>query len=149
MIFGLAGKDPYLGRSACIYGLGILAIVLLQMIAAASICGFFLRHRKHEPIWAALVAPALGGIGLAVGLAFMIANYYTLTGSALPKLTYLPWLLPIAAAIGALMGVEASRGSGRTFGKRPRAHLADHTLRLRQQAVRRGSRLWPGRARAH
>ena len=45
--FGLAGQDPYLGMDASLYGLGVLALVLLQAIAAASIVGFFLRHRRH------------------------------------------------------------------------------------------------------
>jgi amino acid transporter len=107
VVFGLAHKDPYLGMGASIYGLAVLAIVLLQAIAAASICGFFLRHREHETLWASLIAPALGGVGLAVGLAFMIANYATLTGSALPQLNYLPWLLPVAAIVGALIGAKS------------------------------------------
>lgn len=49
--FTLAGQDPYLGMGISLYGLGVLGIELLQGIAAASIVGFFLRHRQDESTW--------------------------------------------------------------------------------------------------
>ncbi|WP_245805174.1 APC family permease [Amycolatopsis australiensis] len=98
--FTLAGQDPYRGMSASLYGLGVLGIVLLQAIAAASTVGYFLRHRGGEPVWGALLAPALGGVGLIAGLALMLANYPTVTGSSLVWVNSLPWTLPAAALIG-------------------------------------------------
>lgn len=80
-----------------------------------SIVDFFLRHRAEESIWGTIVAPALGGFGLAIGLVLMVANYTTLTGSDLTWINSLPWALPLAAATGAL-------ASGR---KVPR-HTAEH-----------------------
>ncbi|GAA0219984.1 APC family permease [Actinomadura nitritigenes] len=111
--FALAGQDPYLGMGISLYGLGVLGIVLLQAIAALSIVGFFLRHRRGESIWGAIAAPALGALGLAAGLVLMIVNYPTLTGSDLTWVNSLPWLMPAAAVAGAAMagrrhGAEAS-----------------------------------------
>jgi amino acid transporter len=99
--FTLAGQDPYLGMGISLYGLGVLGIVALQATASISIVGFFLRHRRGESIWGAIVAPALGGLGLATGLILMTVNYSTLTGSDLTWVNSLPWLLPAAAVAGA------------------------------------------------
>jgi hypothetical protein len=81
----------------------VLGIVLLQAIAAAAIVGYFLRHRQGESVWGTIVAPALGGIGLVAGIALMIFNYSTLTGSTATWVNSLPLLLPAAAVIGAVM----------------------------------------------
>jgi amino acid transporter len=101
--FTLADQDPYLGMGTSLYGLGVLGIVLLQAIAAAAIVGYFLRHRQGEPAWGTIIAPALGGIGLVIGIILMIINYSTLTGSTATWVNSLPLLLPAAAVIGAVM----------------------------------------------
>jgi len=101
--FSIAGQDPYLGMGTSLYGLGVLGIVLLQAIAAAAIVGYFLRHRQGESAWGAIIAPALGGIGLVIGMVLMILNYSTLTGSTATWVSSLPLLLPAAAVIGAVM----------------------------------------------
>ena len=101
--FTLAGQDPYLGMGTSLYGLGVLGIVLLQAIAAAAIVGYFRRHRCGESVWGTIIAPALGGIGLVIGIVLMILNYSTLTGSTVAWVNWLPLLLPAAAAIGAVM----------------------------------------------
>ncbi|MEU1601057.1 APC family permease [Streptomyces sp. NPDC005708] len=100
--FTLAGQDPYLGMGIALYGLGVVGIVLLQALAAASIVGFFLRHRAGESVWGAIVAPAIGGLGLLVGFVLMILNYSTLTGTASTWVNSLPWLLLAATTVGAV-----------------------------------------------
>ena len=101
--FTLAGQNPYLGMGTSLYGLGVLGIVLLQAIAAAAIVGYFLRHRHGESAWGTIIAPALGGIGLVIGIVLMILNYSTLTGSTLTWVNLLPLLLPAAAVTGAVV----------------------------------------------
>ncbi|MEU1227716.1 hypothetical protein [Streptomyces sp. NPDC005828] len=83
----------------------MLGIVLLQGIAAASIVGFLLHHhhRQDESVWGALVSPALGALGLIGGLALMIDNYSTLTGTSAAWVNALPWAPPAAAMIGAFV----------------------------------------------
>jgi amino acid transporter len=99
----VAGADPYLGMGAPVFGLATLAIVVLQAIAAVSIVAFFLRHRQGESTWSALVAPALGALGLAVGLGFWVAHYSILAGGHHSMLNHLPWLLPVVATVGAVV----------------------------------------------
>ena len=101
--FTLAGQDPYLGIGISLYGLGVVGIVLLQAIAAAAIVRYFLRHRQGESARASIIAPALGGIGLVIGIVLMILNYSTLTGSTATWGNSLPLLVPVVAAIGALI----------------------------------------------
>jgi amino acid transporter len=115
IVFALAGQHPYLGMGVAMYGLGVLGIVVLQTIAAVSIVGYFLRHRQDEGIWGSIVAPAFGGLGLAIGLVLMVANYPTLTGSHLTSINSLPWALPLAAVAGALAA-----------GRKAPHHAADH-----------------------
>lgn len=102
MGFMLAGQDPYYGMGVATYGVGVLGIVALQVVAATSIVGYFLRHRQGESVWASLVAPALGAVGLLVGLVLMVRNYPTLTGSDATWVNALPVLLVVAAVLGAL-----------------------------------------------
>lgn len=109
--FTIAGQDPYLGMGIALYGLGVLGIVALQGIAATSIVGFFLRNRQGECVWGAIVAPALGGLGLIGALFLMIANYPTLTGSSSTWVNALPWVLPLAAALGAIAAHRATAKS--------------------------------------
>lgn len=109
---GLAGQHPYLGTSVSLYGLGVVGIVALQVVASAAIVAFFVRHRNGESIWGSMVAPALGGLGLLVGLVLMVDNYSTLTGTDLAWVNLLPWLLPVACLVGALKAHTTGGTSG-------------------------------------
>ena len=122
--FSIAGQDPYLGMGTSLYGLGVLGIVLLQAIAAAAIVGYFLRHRQGESAWGAIIAPALGGIGLVTGIVLMILNYSTLTGSTATWVISLPLLLPAAAVISAIM---AGRQPAHELCDDDHAHIAGTT----------------------
>ena len=117
----LSGQNPYLGMGASAFGLATIAIVLLQAIAAASIVAFFRRHRASESVWASMVAPALGGIGLVIGLVLMVTHYSVMAGGTGGALDSLPWVLPVAAAAGA---VVAGRRSARSATDDARPHVA-------------------------
>lgn len=103
VVTSLSGQNPYLGMAAGAYGLATIGIVSLQAVAAVSIVAFFLRNRRSESIWASIVAPALGAVGLIVGLVLMVDNYSLMAGGSVRALDYLPWLLPVAAVIGAIV----------------------------------------------
>jgi amino acid transporter len=102
--FAIAGQNPYLQMGTAFYGLGVLGIVLLQAIASTAVVGFFLK-RKEAGVskWGTIIAPALGALGLTTGLVFMIKYYPTLTGSKEAWINALPWLLVVAAALGAVV----------------------------------------------
>ena len=101
--FAIAGMNPYLQMGTAFYGLGVLGIVLLQAIASTAVVGFFLK-RKEPGVskWGTIVAPALGALGLTTGLVFMVKYYPTLTGSKEAWINALPWLLVVAATLGAV-----------------------------------------------
>ncbi|NMN99958.1 APC family permease [Gordonia sp. TBRC 11910] len=101
--FGVAGQHPYLSMGISFYGLGVLGIVVLQAIAATSIVAYFLRNRLTESVVTSIVAPALAVVGFAVALVLMVANYPTLTGSTVTWINSLPWALPVAAVLGAVL----------------------------------------------
>ncbi len=109
--FAAVGQDPYLGMGISLYGVGVLGIVLLQAIASVAIVAFFLRHRREESLWGAIIAPALGGLGLVVGLVFMVLNYETLTGSTLTWVNAMPLALALAALVGYLVGGREIAGA--------------------------------------
>jgi amino acid transporter len=108
--FALARQDPYLQLGASLYGLGVLGIVLLQCIGSVSVVGFFRDNSRGESRWGAQIAPAVAAVGLAAALAFMVHNYSLLTGTKTAWINDLPWLLPCAAVLGALVvAVRTSR----------------------------------------
>jgi amino acid transporter len=105
-VFALAHQDPYLGMGISLFALGVIGIVTLQATAAASIIGFFVRHREGESVLTAIIAPAIGGAGLIVGLFFMIDNYGVLATGAIAELNYLPWAIPVVAFLGAVITLK-------------------------------------------
>jgi amino acid transporter len=108
--FAIADQNPYLQMGTALYGLGVLGIVLLQAIASTAVVGFFLRRKEvGVSSWGTIVAPALGALGLTVGLVFMIKYYSTLTGSKEQWINALPWLLLVAAALGAIVATVLRR----------------------------------------
>jgi len=107
--FALAGQDPYLVMGIGLYGVGVIGIVSLQALTSFAVIRYFLKERTGESRLATLVAPLLGGIGLSVGVVLMATNYGTLTGSTIPWINALPWLLVVAAVVGALVSVVRQR----------------------------------------
>ncbi|WP_211261283.1 APC family permease [Pseudonocardia acaciae] len=107
-LFMVAGADPLTQLYAWLVGLGTLAVLVLQAGAAVAVVGFF-RRRGARPGWAALVAPALGALGLAVGIVLAVLNFDVLTGITGGPAALLPWLIPLAAALTVAIAVAAAR----------------------------------------
>ena len=99
-VFAIARANPYLTVSTSMLGLGTIGIVALQAAACFAVIGFF-RHHDERHWWRTLLAPLLGGIGLAAGTVLIAANYGTLTGSTSSVINSLPWLLVLAGFAGA------------------------------------------------
>ena len=103
--FALAGQDPYLVMGIGLYGVAVIGIVTLQALTSFAVISYFLREPTGESRLATLVAPLLGGIGLAVGVVLMATNYGALTGSTIAWINALPWVLVVAAVAGVLVVV--------------------------------------------
>ncbi|MDI5966378.1 APC family permease [Streptantibioticus silvisoli] len=98
--FAVAGLDPYADLTTSMLGLGTVGIIALQAIAAASVLGLrFKGGGTHW--WREGVAPVLGFAGLLVSLWLVIANFDMITGKPGTLVAYLPWLIPVAAVVGA------------------------------------------------
>ncbi|BAJ26750.1 MULTISPECIES: APC family permease [Kitasatospora] len=97
--FAAAGIDPYLGMSTSMLGLGTLGVIALQALASLSVLGYY-RGRRRGHWWRTRMAPALGAVGLVAAAVLVVRNFPVLTGTTNPVVTALPWLLPLAGAIG-------------------------------------------------
>lgn len=73
------GGDPYLQLLLWTNGVGIVGIVFLQALCMLAVIRFFWRDRRGHSPFRVFVAPALGGLGLAVGLWLMLTNFDLLT----------------------------------------------------------------------
>jgi amino acid transporter len=98
-LFALAGLDPYIGLASTMIGLGTLGIVALQALAAFAVVGFF-RRREDRHWFTTGLAPALGGLGLAVAVALTAFNFRVLSNSGSWLLNALPAVYLVAAAGG-------------------------------------------------
>jgi amino acid transporter len=101
--FALAGEDPYLKMGVALYGVGVIGIVALQALTSFAVVRFLRAHPAGESPLATVVAPVLGGTGLAVGVALMVEHYSTLTGSTVGWINALPWVLVVAAVAGVVV----------------------------------------------
>jgi amino acid transporter len=74
LAFGLAGADPYLD----LYVLGstpaVVAIPLMECLAAVAIVAYFSRDRHGMPAWRVIVAPAVAAVALAIGTLLIVSQ---------------------------------------------------------------------------
>lgn len=109
-IFALCGADPFLNVYLWLVGLGTLGVLVLQAVGAAAVVGFFVKKKFKNP-WVGYIAPGIGGLGLIVAIVLAITNFSQLTGVTEGPVTWLPWLVLVAAIIGVVIGLVRSRKS--------------------------------------
>ena len=101
-VLGIASLpgDPYYGANPVLIGLATFGIILLQAFAALAITVEFWRHPQGAGR-AALVAPAIGTIGLMVATILVAANFNLLLvgGGAWAKLLPLVYIVPATGGI--------------------------------------------------
>ncbi|SFB01396.1 Amino acid transporter [Pseudomonas sp. NFIX10] len=103
LVFMLAGADPIGNIFMWMVALGTLAILVLQSMGAIAVIAYF-KKTKQGFLWQGLIAPLLGGAGLIFVVILALTNFHELTGSKSELVGYLPWLVPIAAAVGIING---------------------------------------------
>ncbi|WP_020190038.1 APC family permease [Pseudomonas putida] len=101
--FMVAGADPVQQLYLWLVGLGTLGVLILQALGAAAVVGFSLKTGKCG-VWQGVVAPVLGGAGLLCIVVLAITHFSELSGASDGAATNLPWLLLLAALLGALNG---------------------------------------------
>ncbi|HTI77749.1 MAG TPA: APC family permease [Mycobacterium sp.] len=87
-------------------GATTVGFVLLLIATSVAVLVFFGRDRRGHSLWRVLIAPALGLVGLAIGLILIVANLKDLVGGS----SVLGWaivgLLVLAFAFGAVVGAR-------------------------------------------
>jgi amino acid transporter len=102
-VFMLFNADPFLDLFAWLVGLGTVAVLTLMAFTSLAVIGYFRSVEGEVPVWSGFAAPALGGAGLAAAIYLSLHNFDALTGVTSGPVTYLPWLIPLAAVIGLLV----------------------------------------------
>ena len=109
-VMAIAQADPYAVAAASLIGLGTLGIIAVQAMMALAVVVYFAvlrakqgRHlRKGEvTILRTVVAPVIAFVGLGAGFLLAAIHYDTLTDSDNRWVNAVPWLLVIAAFVGA------------------------------------------------
>jgi cation diffusion facilitator CzcD-associated flavoprotein CzcO/amino acid transporter len=129
--FAIGGLDPYLTLAASMVGLSTLGVVLLQVLAAASIVAFF-RKRGERDYWRTLIFPVIGAVGLAIAFVLAFKYFPTLVQTKNQVITRLPWLLLAVVVIGLIAGFVMKRTRPAVYGQ-----LAQSVLRARPRTLPR------------
>lgn len=62
------------------YATDVQELVFGHTVAAISVVAYFLRDRRGHSSWRVVFAPALGALGLVVGLIMIVGNFEITTG---------------------------------------------------------------------
>ncbi|WP_353111842.1 APC family permease [Microbacterium sp.] len=100
----LSGADPFLGFALPVYSIGVAGLVLAQGVAAISVVGFFLRDRRGHSVWRVIVAPALGAVGLLIGVVLIALNFDLVSGLEGPVNGALLAPIPLLFVAGVVVG---------------------------------------------
>jgi amino acid transporter len=109
VVFMLAGADPFTEVYAWLVGVGTVGVLVLQAAVALVVVVFFRRTGLDRRPWHTVVAPLLGAAGLIYAIVMSVRHFGVLTGSTSDVVRRLYWLIPIAAVVGAAVGVWRTR----------------------------------------
>ena len=96
----VAGLDPLVNVTTALVGLGSVGLMALLAVTALAIPIFFLK--RHIVSFPTSIAPAAGGVMIAVAVCMAFANYSAVTGVDSVFVNHLPYLLIVVASIGAV-----------------------------------------------
>jgi amino acid transporter len=107
--YAIAGADPLTQLGATFIGLQALGILGLMALVSIAAIGFFRRRDYGVGSFTAVIAPALSAIALTICGVMVVDNFALISGTDSKIAAFLPLLLLIALAVGALV---AGRGVG-------------------------------------
>jgi amino acid transporter len=106
-LFAIGKADPLMTVLSSTFGLAALGIIVLQAVTSISVVVFLWRSRHDGAgVATSLVVAVAASIGLIAASVLVLANYSTLTGD-LGMLDYAPWLIPLAAVVGAIVALSS------------------------------------------
>lgn len=100
--FGIAGVSPYIGLGTSLTGLFTIGVIGVQAVVSVAVIVYF-RRRRDRRLFATLIAPALGGAGIALATGVIAGNFAVLTGANDPITNSLPLLFLVAIIVGAAL----------------------------------------------
>ncbi|WP_449276957.1 APC family permease [Leucobacter sp. GX24907] len=103
--FAVAGLDPYTTLFVWLAGIGTVAIISAQTIAAVAIFVFFRRTGVDRRVWHTMVAPILAIIGLVVLLSMSLGSLELILGTSGGLTALLVGLYVASLVIGVLYAV--------------------------------------------
>lgn len=101
--FGVSGGDPLGTLFNWFTNLGALGVILLLVITAAAVVGFFHRDRRDVGLWNRLIAPVLSGLALLAILYVAFTNFEALLGT--PPDSALNWAIPAVVLVSGVLGL--------------------------------------------
>ncbi|QOC27083.1 APC family permease [Microbacterium hominis] len=109
--FALAGADPYRQLLIWVNTPGVVGVVVLQILAAASVVVFFVRRGPADRPWYALPTGLLGGVLMLVFLVLIVVNIDVLTGADAATNAVIVGVIPVSFLIGLVLaeGLRRSR----------------------------------------
>ncbi|MEC4017219.1 APC family permease [Streptomyces sp. H27-D2] len=107
--FAVADADPYRQLLLWVNTPGLIGLVVLQMLAAASVPLFFRRFRHTEGAWRTLVAPIAATALLAGALWLVVSKIELMTGAGPGVNVVLVLLVPIVFALGVALALRLRR----------------------------------------
>lgn len=94
---------PVLTMFSWLTNTAALGLVLLMVLVAIAVIGFFRRDTRGEGIWSRLIAPFVSGAALVVVFVLVLANFDLMLGQEEPNA--LTFLLPAIVIVPGIAGV--------------------------------------------
>lgn len=101
--FAIAGADPYRQLLIWVNTPGVVGVVVLQILAAASVVVFFVRRGGADRPWYAVPAGVVGGVLMLVFLVLIVVNIDVLTGADAATNAVIVGVIPVAFLAGLVL----------------------------------------------
>ncbi|MFM9591882.1 APC family permease [Streptomyces scabiei] len=103
LAFAAAGADPYMQLLLWVNTPGMLALMLLQLLAALAVPFYFRRITHSEGVLRTVVAPVVAAVLLAGAIALVVSHLDQFTGASTTVNTLLAALVPAVLVIGLVL----------------------------------------------
>jgi len=143
-LFGLGSLlvhvDPYMQLTPVSFGIGTLTSTGLQLLASASVIGFFLRRPAADRHWwKTLVAPILATLLLLGALVAELTGFSYVTGVSAAWTNVLPLISLAALIFGVIFGFWLKRNRPTVYTGIAEGDTAEEAAELRQQRLARNA----------
>ncbi|MFT4220442.1 MAG: APC family permease [Microbacterium sp.] len=108
--FALLDMNPIVTLFGWLSGLGVVALVLLYLVASIAVIAYFRRTRADTRVWNTLLAPILATVMMGGLLVIMVSNFSVLTAADPVTGAVLLCVIPVVLIVGwALASVSKDR----------------------------------------